>query len=212
MLIVLLMFIFTAFGNANATLITLNEFVVQDDLGTENPNDDLFWYRKLFDFTSRTYQEQLDAISGISTRLTVNGGWKNDWHMADSLEMTALWAYDAHEIMLPFDHDHDRDIAVVEGRYALSPSLFSDTHYIGKIEHPHPASNPHIKYPLETLYVDDSFTSTDLSAWAVATATPVPEPSTLLLIGLGLAGAAFSGRRRIKKPAGYLSSFSGQTN
>lgn len=194
--------LFLVFNNSHAALVTNtnDDYTWLYDGVVFDTTNELYWYQNLSDFTSKTYDEQINTISGLnSSGSAFNFDDIGDWAMADYNEMDSLWQYTGNEIASAFiPSNTNNTVEYYVGRFDLESASTTDSHQFLLINYYSNINYVYEKYALgDTHSVFDSNSDAYLGAWVVASAQPVPEPTTMLLFGTGIAGLA--GYRRKKK-------------
>jgi hypothetical protein len=169
----------------NATLIVINEDIVQDDQGTEASDDDQFWLRDQALFDNMSYYDQIYAIEAF----TGPSGYYGEWRMARMSDIAELFnspyeeGYTQTDLLEAFGNYYGRYDLLLYGPTATYCNAAA------VVAHD----------PLLQTIADAR--SPGLGAWVVADsiAPPVPEPGTLILLGSGLAGLIFTKKKRKRR-------------
>ena len=177
------------------------DLVVQDYLGNGqqvvlDTATGYHWYWNLNDFTTRTYAEQIDAISGLGSYGNIAGGW----HMATRSEMNTLWSYPASVLGGVFPYTCiDPYGEVIRGR---SDDLMTMCH--PGYDHASPQvyewSSGWMVSSLGYLGIYDWQRCVTTGAWVVSTApvVPIPIPGALALAAMGLLSSTL-GLNRLRR-------------
>jgi len=166
-------------------VIQLGSNIVQEDRGTAELSDDLFFYRDLSRFSSMNYNEQLASIDLLNSELAGLGVWSNSWRLASSSEMSKLYDafVDIPNVFLPTVSD------VFAGRIEASPGVGAHYAYEVLVS----TGFPPVSHEIHE--VDDAALYPLMGAWAVASYGPVPEPSAWVFLALGLSSIVLLRRK-----------------
>lgn len=154
---------------------------------TLDTNTGNYWYYGLTRFDDKTYNEQINEISGLGTYGNIAGGW----HLATFSEMTALWSYSGDTIGSNFEPAGygapSPNAEIWAGRFEWKPQTPDEHGYAGIY---HMASGSYNMDILGDKSIPDLDTSAWISAWVTTDAQVVPVPPAVILTMTGVLTSA----------------------
>lgn len=192
--------LFSGVVNANADFYSVDSGVaLYDTVG------DKYWRQNLHEFTSQTYQEQIESIDTLTFGESIG-----KWRMADISDIEALVEnYNFSVISTTFMISTE---GYWDGRINYSPE--SGSHVLLSLQDTDGDGTADLANGKTKVLIDQSgfnwgWTHLDssefggLGAWVVADrfdsnsgSDPVPEPATMILFVTGIAGLAAASRRK----------------
>lgn len=184
MLLFLVAVVILPAGTASAVL-TVYEYKSGEKV-TKDTKTGNHWYWNLYDFTWKTYGQQITAIDNLN--LDNYGNLAGGWHMPTKSEIDALLTYTDTEVINSFNIPQWPIITI---RYD-HPSPYTSYHRATEIHLGPP-------YHIQDFHVWDGLSSRAITAWATTGAAVIPVPPAVVLASTGLLcllGAKLMGRRR----------------